>query len=295
MNQQQLLRMREGKGFIAAMDQSGGSTPKALEHYGIRGDAYSSEKEMYDLVHVMRARVITSPAFTAEHILGAILFEQTMEREVDGLPTADYLWERKGIVPLLKIDQGLSPITDGVRLMKPIVGLDDLLSRAVEHHIFGTKMRSVITQANAAGIRRVVAQQFEFVARIAQAGLVPIIEPEVDIFCPDKAEAETLLKAELTRQLARMPAGRLCLLKLSIPTIDDFYADLMAEPHVVRIVALSGGYERVEADARLKRNHGLIASFSRALMEGLSASQTDAEFNATLAQSIADIYAASVK
>ncbi|MCE5344479.1 MAG: fructose bisphosphate aldolase [Eubacteriales bacterium] len=294
MNQQQLQRMRDSKGFIAAMDQSGGSTPKALEYYGIRSDAYSSEKEMFDLVHRMRARVIASPAFTSTHILGAILFEQTMERSVEDLPTADFLWERKGIVPFLKIDQGLSPIADGVRLMKPINGLDDLLKRTVEHHIFGTKMRSVITQAIPAGIRRIVSQQFEFAARIAQAGLVPIIEPEVDIASPDKAESEALLKAEIHRHLDHLPADRLYMLKLSIPTQDDFYADLMADPRVVRVVALSGGYYRKDADERLSRNHGLIASFSRALMEGLSATQTDDEFNAVLAKTIAEIYKASV-
>jgi fructose-bisphosphate aldolase, class I len=294
MNEQQLQKMRGGKGFIAAMDQSGGSTPKALELYGVRGDAYSSEKEMFDLVHRMRARVIASPAFTSAHILGAILFEQTMERTVEGLPTADYLWERKGIVPFVKIDQGLASIENGVRLMQPISGLDDLLKRAVDHHIFGTKMRSLITQANPAGIRKLVSQQFSFAARIAQAGLVPIIEPEVDIESPDKAESEALLKAEIQRHFDSLPADRHYMLKLSIPTQDDFYADLISDPRVVRVVALSGGYYRKEADERLARNHGLIASFSRALMEGLSVSQTDEEFNATLTKTVAEIYRASV-
>lgn len=294
MNQKQLQRMRDGKGFIAAMDQSGGSTPKALSYYGIPDSAYSSEKEMFDLVHQMRTRVITSPAFTAEHILGAILFEQTMTRTIDGLPTADYLWERKGIVPFLKIDQGLAPITDGVQLMKPMEGLDSLLKNAVSHRIFGTKMRSVIRQANKAGIHRVVAQQFEFAARIAQIGMVPIIEPEVDITSADQAQSEAILRDELYTQLARLAPDRLCMLKLSIPAQDNFYRDLMADPHVVRVVALSGGYSRSEATLRLARNHGLIASFSRALLEGLSAQQSDAEFNATLTETIREIYTASV-
>jgi fructose-bisphosphate aldolase, class I len=295
MNLKQLERIRTGKGFIAAMDQSGGSTPKALEHYGIQNSAYSSEKEMFDLVHQMRSRVITSSAFTSQYILGAILFEQTMERSVEGLPTADYLWNRKGIVPFLKIDQGLSPLTDGVQLMKPIDGLDSLLKKAAEHHVFGTKMRSVIKQANPAGIRRVIAQQFEFAARVAQAGLLPIIEPEVDIYCVNKFEAEALLKQDLKKHLAQLPENRLCMLKITIPTQDDFYADFEADKHVVRVVALSGGYARDEADDRLARNHGLIASFSRALMEGLSASQSDEAFNATLGESIRKIYIASVK
>lgn len=286
--------MREGKGFIAAMDQSGGSTPKALAHYGIGPEAYHNETEMFDLVHAMRTRVMVSPAFTAEHILGAILFRQTMERDVEGLKTADYLWERKGIVPFLKIDLGLAPLSGGVQLMKPITGLAELLSLAKERHIFGTKMRSVIKQADADGIRRIAGQQFDYADQIAAAGLVPIVEPEVDVFSADKARSEALLKAEIQKQLAARPTDWLCMLKLSIPTVDDFYADLAGDPRVVRVVALSGGYGRAEADEKLARNHGLIASFSRALMEGLSASQTDAEFNATIAESIREIYAASV-
>ncbi|MDD3212662.1 MAG: fructose bisphosphate aldolase [Eubacteriales bacterium] len=294
MNVKQLERMRSGKGFIAAMDQSGGSTPKALKHYGIPDTAYNGEKEMFDLVHQMRSRVITSPAFTAEHVLGAILFEQTMDREIEGLPTADYLWEHKGIVPFLKIDLGLAPLSDGVQLMNPIEELDEKLEHAVKKHIFGTKMRSVIKQANPVGIWQVVAQQFDYASRIANAGLVPIIEPEVDILSPDKAQSEALLKTEIQRQLSNMPLGWLCMLKLSIPTVDNFYQDLVTDPHVVRVVALSGGYTQDEADKRLTHNHGLIASFSRALLEGLSANQTDEAFNAMLAKSIQKIYQASV-
>lgn len=294
MNIEQLTRMREGKGFIAAMDQSGGSTPKALMLYGVPEDAYHNETEMFDLVHQMRTRVVSNPAFTSEHILGAILFEQTMERKVDGLYTADYLWQKKGVVPFLKIDRGLAPVESGVQLMKPIPGLDALLASAVEHHVFGTKMRSVIKQANADGIRHIAEQQFALALKIANAGLVPIVEPEVDIFSTDKADSERILKAELQKQLAAFPKDKLCMLKLSIPTQDDFYHDLMADPQVVRVVALSGGYSRAEADERLARNHGLIASFSRALMEGLSASQTDEAFTATLKDSIAEIYAASI-
>lgn len=294
MNLKQLERMRSGKGFIAAMDQSGGSTPTALLHYGIPEDAYQNEAEMFDLVHEMRSRVVTSPVFTAEHILGAILFKQTVDREMEGLPTADYLWDRKGIVPFLKIDLGLAPLSSGVHLMKPIDGLDELLEYAVQKHIFGTKMRSVITQANPDGIRQVVNQQFEYASRVANAGLVPIIEPEVDIRSADKVESESLLKTEIQRQMERMPLGWLCMLKLSIPTKENFYHDLEADPHVVRVVALSGGYGRDEADELLARNHGLIASFSRALMEGLSAHQSDEAFNAMLADSIRKIYQASI-
>jgi fructose-bisphosphate aldolase, class I len=294
MNMEQLTRMREGKGFIAAMDQSGGSTPKALALYGVPEDAYQNETEMFDLVHQMRTRVVKNPAFTPEHILGAILFQQTMERKVDGLYTADYLWQKRGVVPFLKIDRGLLPMENGVQLMKSIPGLDALLASAVGYRIFGTKMRSVIKQANAAGIQNVVRQQFELALKIANAGLVPIVEPEVDIYSADKHESEKILKAELKKQLAEFPNDKLCMLKLSIPTQDDFYRDLMADPHVVRVVALSGGYSRSEADERLARNHGLIASFSRALMEGLSASQTDEAFTATLKASVAEIYAASI-
>ncbi len=294
MNIEQLTRMREGKGFIAAMDQSGGSTPKALKLYGVPEDAYHTQEEMFDLVHRMRTRVVANPAFTQEHILGAILFRQTMERKVGGLYTADYLWQKKGVVPFLKIDLGLAPMEQGVQLMKPITGLDEILAAANERHIFGTKMRSVIKQANPEGIRRIAEQQFDYALKIANAGLVPIVEPEVDIYSADKAESETILKAELQKQLAAFPKDKLCMLKLSIPTQDDFYRDLMADPQVVRVVALSGGYSRREADERLIRNHGLIASFSRALMEGLFASQTDEAFTATLKETIVEIYAASI-
>lgn len=294
MNEKQVEQIRNGKGFLAALDQSGGSTPKALELYGISRSAYSGEKEMFDLVHQMRTRIIKSPAFTSEHILGAILFEQTMDRSVDGMPTGDYLWNKKGVVPFLKVDKGLAPLADGVQLMKPIDGLDGLLKRAATRNIFGTKMRSVIKSANPDGIRRVADQQFEYGKQIAAAGLVPIIEPEVDIFSADKAESEKLLKAEIRRHLDSLPADVDVMLKLSIPSEDNFYADLIAHPRVMRVVALSGGYSRDEADERLARNRGLIASFSRALSEGLSAKQTEEEFSKTLADSIGKIYRASV-
>jgi fructose-bisphosphate aldolase class I len=295
MNTKQLERIRADKGFLAALDQSGGSTPKALEHYGISRDAYASEEQMFDLVHQMRTRIMTSPAFTGEYILGAILFEQTMDRKVEGLYTADYLWDKKGIVPFLKVDQGLAPLEGGVQLMKPINGLDELLKRAVSRNVFGTKMRSVISQANPEGIDRVVDQQFALGKQILSAGLIPIIEPEVDIHSADKAESEVLLKAAIHRHLDALPAHASVMLKLSIPTVDGFYSDLMKHPRILRIVALSGGYSQAEADERLARNPGLIASFSRALAEGLFASQTDAQFNETLAESIHKIYAASIK
>lgn len=294
MNEKQAERIRSGKGFLAALDQSGGSTPKALELYGIPRSAYSGEKEMFDLVHQMRTRIIKSPAFTSVHILGAILFEQTMDRSVDGIPTGDYLWNKKGVVPFLKVDKGLVPLSDGVQLMKPIDGLDGLLKRAAARNIFGTKMRSVIKNANPNGIRRIADQQFEYGKQITAAGFVPIIEPEVDIFSADKAESEKLLKAEIRRHLDSLPADVDVMLKLSIPSEDNFYADLIAHPRVMRVVALSGGYSRDEADERLARNRGLIASFSRALSEGLSAKQTEEEFNKTLADSIGKIYRASV-
>lgn len=294
MNEKQAERMRGGKGFIAALDQSGGSTPKALEHYGIPRGAYSDEKEMFDLVHAMRTRVVTSPAFTSEHILGTILFEQTMDRTVDGMPTGDYLWDKKGIVPFLKVDKGLAPAEDGVQMMKPIDGLDGLLKRAAERHMFGTKMRSVIKAANPAAIRRIVDQQFEYGRQIADAGFVPILEPEVDIFSADKVESEKLLRAEILTHLGALPENIAVMLKLSIPSEDNFYAGLITHPRVLRVVALSGGYSRDEADDRLARNKGLVASFSRALLEGLSAGQTDAAFNAMLADSIGKIYRASV-
>ncbi|MBD2845400.1 fructose bisphosphate aldolase [Paenibacillus sp. IB182496] len=294
MNEQQLTRIAEGQGFIAALDQSGGSTPKALLQYGVTEDRYSGDEEMYAMVHAMRTRIIKSPSFNAELILGAILFENTMDREIDGRYTADYLWEEKGIVPFLKVDKGLAEPEDGVQLMKPIPGLDELLQRANERHIFGTKMRSVIKQANPEAIRRVVEQQFEIGKQIIAAGLVPIIEPEVDIHSADKAESEALLKTELARQLAALAPQDKVMLKLSIPTTDDFYRELMDDPHVVRIVALSGGYERDEANVMLARNRGLIASFSRALAEGLTDQQTDEQFDALLARSIQSIYEASI-
>ena len=294
MNLKQVERMGRGMGFIAALDQSGGSTPKALAAYGIPKDSYSGEKEMFDLVHKMRTRIITSPAFTSEHILGAILFEQTMDREIDGMPTADYLWGKKGIVPFLKVDKGLAPLEDGVQLMKPINGLDELLKRAVERHIFGTKMRSVIKSANSKGIKQIVDQQFEYGRQILAAGFVPILEPEVDIKSPDKAESEKLLKEMILDGLKTLKDNEQIMLKLSIPTEDNFYADLIAHPRIMRVVALSGGYSRDEANERLARNHKLIASFSRALAEGLSAKQTDTEFNSELSDSVEKIYRASV-
>ena len=294
MNSKQTERIRTGKGFLAALDQSGGSTPKALEHYGISRDAYSTEEEMFDLVHQMRTRIMTSPSFTDEFILGAILFEQTMDRTVEGQFTADYLWQARGIVPFLKVDQGLAQLEGGVQLMKPIAGLDALLKRAVNRNVFGTKMRSVISQAVPEGISRVVDQQFEYALQILKSGLVPIIEPEVDIHSTDKAQSEVLLKQELLRHLDTLPDGSNVMLKLSIPTVDGFYSDLMRHPRVLRIVALSGGYSQAEANERLARNPGLIASFSRALAEGLFAGQTDEQFNETLAASIQKIYAASI-
>ena len=295
MNSKQTERIRTGKGFLAALDQSGGSTPKALEHYGISRDAYSTEDEMFDLVHQMRTRIMTSPSFTDEFILGAILFEQTMDRTVEGQFTADYLWQTRGIVPFLKVDQGLAPLEGGVQLMKPIAGLDALLKRAVNRNVFGTKMRSVLSPAVPEGISRVVDQQFEYALQILKAGLVPIIEPEVDIHSADKAQSEVLLKQELLRHLDTLPDGSNVMLKLSIPTVDGFYSDLMQHPRVLRIVALSGGYSQAEANERLARNPGLIASFSRALAEGLFAGQTDEQFNETLAASIQKIYASSIR
>ncbi|WP_433943789.1 fructose bisphosphate aldolase [Paenibacillus sp. SN-8-1] len=295
MNTKQLDRIRTGKGFIAALDQSGGSTPKALLQYGIDDTRYANEDEMYELVHEMRTRIIKSSAFDSRYILGAILFENTMDRSIDGQLTADYLWEKKGIVPFLKIDKGLADIEDGVQLMKPNPGLNDLLKRATERGIFGTKMRSVIHEANPAGIKKVVQQQFDTAKQIIEMGLIPIIEPEVDITSSDKAESEKLLKAELIEHLSALGQDAQVMLKLSIPSEDNFYSDLMKEPHVVRIVALSGGYPQAEANDRLSRNHGLIASFSRALAEGLSASQSNDEFDALLSKSIQDIYEASIK
>ncbi|MDR0269373.1 fructose bisphosphate aldolase [Paenibacillus sp.] len=295
MNMKQLDRIRTGKGFIAALDQSGGSTPKALQQYGIPESKYSSEEEMYALVHEMRTRIIKSSAFDSKHILGAILFENTMDRFIDGQLTADYLWEQKGVVPFLKVDKGLAELEDGVQLMKPISGLDDLLKRAIERNIFGTKMRSVIKEANPAGIKKVVEQQFAIGKQIAAAGLVPIIEPEVDIYSADKTASEKLLKDEIKAQLSALDPDVKIMLKLSIPTEDNFYSDLMEDPHMVRIVALSGGYSQTEANEKLAQNHGLIASFSRALSQGLSDGQSDDEFNAMLSKSVENIYEASIK
>ena len=295
MNQEQLNRMHFASGFIAALDQSGGSTPKALRLYGIEEDQYEGEEAMFDLIHQMRTRIITSPAFTSEHILAAILFEMTMDRQIEGQYTADYLWEKKGILPILKVDKGLAPLENGVQLMKPIPNLKELLERAQDRHIFGTKMRSVIKEANPAGIHAIVAQQFEIGLEIAKAGFVPILEPEVDITIADKEKCELLLKAEIQQHLAKLTEDVRLMFKLSIPTVDGFYGDLMEDPHVVRVVALSGGYSRKEANEKLARNPDLIASFSRALTEGLKAQQTDEEFNTLLKSSIQSIYDASVQ
>ncbi len=293
MNQDQLTRLRSGHGFIAALDQSGGSTPKALRLYGIAETEYSSDAEMFDLMQAMRSRMIRSSAFSGDRVLGAILFEGTMDRQIEGLGSADYLWSKKKVVPFLKVDKGLEDEVDGVQVMKPMPDLDALLKRAVDKGIFGTKMRSVIKVADTAGIARVVAQQFAVGRQILAAGLVPIIEPEVDINSPSKAEAESILKTELLAELAAQPTDQPVMLKLTLPEVDDFYAELVAHPSVVRVVALSGGYTRDDANARLARNHGVIASFSRALTEGLSAQQSDAEFDAALDASIASIFAAS--
>jgi fructose-bisphosphate aldolase, class I len=294
VNTTQLEKIRTGRGFFAALDQSGGSTPKALAEYGIERDRYRSEAEMFDLVHAMRTRVLTSPAFGGSRILAAILFEQTMERDVDGVPTARYLWDEKNVVPILKVDKGLAPEQDGVQLMKPIDTLDDLLERARRHQIFGTKMRSVIHDADEAGIAAIVDQQFEYADRIRAAGLVPIIEPEVSITSPHKEQAETMLRDAIAKHVEALPDGALVMLKITIPTQPGLYGELAADPRVLRIVALSGGYSRDEACALLARDATLIASFSRALLEGLKESQTDEEFNARLESSIEQIYQASV-
>ena len=294
MHQEQRDRIRSGRGFIAALDQSGGSTPKALRLYGIPESAYSGESEMFDLMHAMRSRMITSPAFTGDRVLGAILFEGTMEREIEGRGSADYLWSVKGVVPFLKVDKGLADEVDGVQTMKPMPQLDELVATARGKGVFGTKMRSVIKLANPAGISAVVAQQFEVGRQILAGGLVPIIEPEVDIHSPDKERAEALLRECLLAELEAQDPDQPVIFKLTLPTVDDFYRDLTEHPKVLRVVALSGGYSRDEATDRLARNHGVIASFSRALTEGLSAQQSDTEFNATLDAAIASIYAASV-
>ena len=293
---EKIEKMRNGKGFIAALDQSGGSTPKALKLYGIEESRYSNEAEMFDLIHQMRTRIIKSPAFNDSKILGAILFEQTMDRKIDGKYTAEYLWEEKRILPFLKVDKGLVDLdADGVQLMKPITNLADLLKRANEHHVFGTKMRSVIKKASKEGIARVVAQQFEIANEIIAAGLIPIIEPEVDINIPDKATAEEILQEEILKHLDKLPATSDVMLKLTLPTVENFYTPLTKHPRVVRVVALSGGYSREKANEILGKNQGIIASFSRALSEGLYDQQSDAEFNKTLADSIEGIYEASIK
>ena len=290
---QQKAKFRNQAGFIAALDQSGGSTPKALKLYGVAETAYKNDAEMMDLIHAMRTRIITSRSFSGERILAAILFEDTMDRSIEGRPTADYLWNVKKVVPILKVDKGLADEANGVQMMKPMPALAALLAKAKSKGIFGTKMRSVIKQANAAGIEAVVAQQFEVGKQIVAAGLVPIIEPEVDIKCPDKAKAEQLLKAAILKQLDALPASATVMLKLTLPDVDDLYADCIRHPRVLKVVALSGGYSRDDANKRLARQHGMVASFSRALTEGLTAQQSQAEFDAALDRSIESIYQAS--
>ena len=294
VNDDMLSKVRTGQGFIAALDQSGGSTPKALGLYGIGEDAWSNDDEMFDLMHAMRTRIVTSPAFTGEKVLGAILFEQTMDRQIGGKGSAEFLWSDKQVVPFLKVDKGLADEADGVQVMKPIPGLAELCGRAVGLGVFGTKMRSVVKLANESGVAAIVDQQFEVAKEILAAGLVPIIEPEVDIHSPEKAAAEVLLRDRITIQLDALTDDQPVMLKLSIPSVDDFYAPLIAHPKVLRVVALSGGYPRDEANERLSRQHGMIASFSRALTEGLSAGPSDDEFSATLAATIDGIYAASI-
>jgi fructose-bisphosphate aldolase class I len=294
LKEQQQRKIKMQPGFIAALDQSGGSTPKALVAYGLKEDAWSNEEQMFALVHQMRSRIILSPSFNGDRILGSILFEGTMERDIENQPTADFLWNKKRVVPFLKVDQGLAAENDGVQMMKPMPALAALLAKAVAKRIYGTKMRSVIKKASASGIQAVVHQQFEVAAQILAAGLMPIIEPEVDIHCPEKSEAETLLKSALIEKLNLLPAGQLVMLKLTLPEQDDFYDELVKHPKVLKVVALSGGYSRPEADDRLRRNHGVIASFSRALIEDLSAQQTDAEFDRLLDSTIQSIYEASI-
>jgi len=293
VNQQQLEKVKSAPGFIAALDQSGGSTPKALKLYGVDESAYSNDDEMYGVIHEMRTRIITSPSFDGDRILGAILFENTMDREIEGQETAHYLWDVKHVVPFLKVDKGLADEADGVQLMKPMPDLDSLCERAVAKGVFGTKMRSVIKLADPAGVKAIVDQQFEVGRQILGHGLVPIIEPEVDIHSPAKAEAEALLKAAILEQLDALPDGQAIMLKLTLPEADGFYTELVEHPKVLRVVALSGGYSREESNDRLSRNHGVIASFSRALTEGLSAQQSQAEFDAALDASIGSIFAAS--
>ena len=293
MNDNQLEKIRDRDGFIAALDQSGGSTPKALRLYGIGEDAWSGDDEMFSIVHGMRTRIVTSPSFDGGRILGAILFENTMDREIEGKPSARYLWEEKSVVPFLKVDKGLAPEEDGAQVMKPMPELDSLLARAKENGVFGTKMRSVIKLANPAGVKAVVDQQFEIGRHIVEAGLVPIIEPEVDIHSPEKEQAEALLKDAMLAHLDALGPGQKVMLKLTLPERENFYAECVNHPNVLRVAALSGGYTREEANARMTRNHGVIASFSRALTEGLTAQQTDDEFNAMLDSSIASIFDAS--
>ena len=293
MNQEQLEKIRFNRGFIAALDHSGGSTPKALQRYGIPADAYSGDDEMFTLVHEMRTRIILSHCFNRDRILGAILFEDTMDREIDGQPSAQYLWTIKHIVPFLKVDKGLVSEVDGVQLMNPIPDLDTLLARAAENGVFGTKMRSLVTHADEKGAKAVVAQQFEIAHQIMAAGLVPIVELEVDIHSSSKAEAEVMLNSAILEQLDRLHRSENVMLKLTLPEIDDFNANLMNHPNVLRLVALSGGYSRQQASARLARNHGVVASFSRAFTEGLSVHQSEEQFDAALDESIATIFAAS--
>ncbi len=293
MNQEQLQQMKQAPGFIGALDQSGGSTPKALKAYGIEPEEYKSEEEMFELIHQMRARMITSPAFATKKIIGVILFERTMRGEIEGIPTADFLWQKRQIVPFLKVDKGLQEEANGVQLMKPFPELGKLCDEAVGYNVFGTKMRSVIKQANEQGIHDIVEQQFQWGREILSHGLVPILEPEVDIKCPDKAKAEEILKRELLAQLDKQTQP--VMLKITIPTVANFYKEIIEHPMMLRVVALSGGYSREEANELLSRNHGIIASFSRALAEGLSAKQSDAEFNAVLEKSVDGVYQASIQ
>jgi fructose-bisphosphate aldolase, class I len=293
LKEQQHRKIKTQPGFLAALDQSGGSTPKALTAYGIKEGAWSNDEEMFNLVHQMRARIITSPAFNGDRILAAILFEGTMDRDIEGRPTADYLWNVKRVVPFLKVDKGLIEQKDGVQLLKPMPALATLLDRANEKGIFGTKMRSFIKEANAAGITAIVKQQFEVAAQILAKGLVPIIEPEVDIHCPEKAKAEGLLKAAILEELKKLSPSQLVMLKITLPEEPDLYADCVKHPNVLKVVALSGGYSLKEGDERLRKNHGVVASFSRALVEGLSLQQSDAEYDAVLDATIQSIYEAS--
>jgi fructose-bisphosphate aldolase class I len=293
VDQQQLQKIKASPGFVGALDQSGGSTPQALRLYGIQENAWSSDEEMFAIVHQMRTRIMTSPAFNGERIIGAILFQNTMDREIEGQPTSDYLWNVKRVVPFLKVDKGLAAEKDGVQLMKPMPTLGALLDKARTKRIFGTKMRSVIKQANEAGIKDIVMQQFEIGQQIISADFVPILEPEIDIRCPEKAKAEQLLKTAILEKLNELPAGQFVMLKLTLPEQDDFYTDFVKHPRVVRVVALSGGYSLEEANNRLRKQHGVVASFSRALVKGLTAQQSDAEFNAVLDKSIQSIFDAS--